>query len=233
MDHLFWRVLPTLDIHQCLRYIWKVRNIMVFININVDSRDIFKLAETKAATRFEVQASLSQQITQHEETVFTALSSVQGRWCFTDGSWKAHDIFSWQRWYSTLEGFDGLMGTRNTRASLSPLHAELEAFIWTFVKYEQSMIISLQWTVPNWWRWFLSLQNGQHTQVIEKISGSWERALITPRLFMYQERRTQGLTAWHAVLGIKCHSSFTWMQSCRVSSKNLSWVYMLMTKKHL
>lgn len=37
--------------------------------------------------------------------------------------------FSGQGWDSTLEGFDGLIGARNTRASLSPLHAEIEAFI--------------------------------------------------------------------------------------------------------
>ena len=60
----------------------------------MDSRDTFKLAETEAATWFEVQASLSQQITQQEETIFTTLSSVQGRWCFIDCLWKVRDIFS-------------------------------------------------------------------------------------------------------------------------------------------
>ena len=39
-------------------------------------------------------------------------------------------FFSGQGWYSTLEGFDGLMGARNVRASLSPLHTEVEAVIW-------------------------------------------------------------------------------------------------------
>ena len=29
-----------------------------------------------------------------------------------------------------MEGFDGLMGTRNFWASLSPLHAEVEALVW-------------------------------------------------------------------------------------------------------
>ena len=53
------------------------------------------------------------------------------RWCFTDGSWKNKDFYSGESWYSTLEGFDGLMGTRNVRASLLPLHAEMEALIWT------------------------------------------------------------------------------------------------------
>ena len=53
-----------------------------------------------------------------------------GRWCFTEGCLKDQDIYSEQGWYSTLEGFDGLMETRNTRASLSLLHSEVEALIW-------------------------------------------------------------------------------------------------------
>lgn len=35
-----------------------------------------------------------------------------------DGSWKENNIHCGQWWYSTLEGFDGLMGARNTMASL-------------------------------------------------------------------------------------------------------------------
>ena len=31
---------------------------------------------------------------------------------------------------STLKGFDGLMGARNVRTSLTPLHAEMEALQW-------------------------------------------------------------------------------------------------------
>ena len=49
---------------------------------------------------------------------------------FHKGSWKENDIFSTQDWFSTLEGFDGLLGARNVRASLSPLHAEMEALLW-------------------------------------------------------------------------------------------------------
>ena len=29
-----------------------------------------------------------------------------------------------------FQGFEGLLGARNVRASLSPLHAEMEALIW-------------------------------------------------------------------------------------------------------
>ena len=54
----------------------------------------------------------------------------QGRWCFIDGSWKDKEIFFGQGWYSTLPGFDGLLGARNVRACLSPLHSEVEALIW-------------------------------------------------------------------------------------------------------
>ena len=60
----------------------------------------------------------------------TNLPLIPCRWCFTDGSWKAQDLFSEQGWYSTLPGFKGLMGARNKRASLSPLHSEMEALIW-------------------------------------------------------------------------------------------------------
>ena len=60
----------------------------------------------------------------------TTLPSIPGRWCLTDGSWKENNIFSGQGWFSTLEGFNGLMGVRNVRASLSPLQAEMEALLW-------------------------------------------------------------------------------------------------------
>ena len=65
--------------------------------------------------------------------VATIMPSIPGRWCFADGSWKEGDSFSGQGWYSTLEGFDGLLGARNVRASLSPLHAEMEALLWAMV----------------------------------------------------------------------------------------------------
>ena len=41
-----------------------------------------------------------------------------------------NEPYSGQGWYSTMEGFDGLMGARNVRTSLSPLHSEVEALIW-------------------------------------------------------------------------------------------------------
>ena len=43
---------------------------------------------------------------------------------------SGNEIFSGQGCYSTLEGFDGLMGARITRACSSLLHSEIEALIW-------------------------------------------------------------------------------------------------------
>ena len=56
-----------------------------------------------------------------------SIPAIPGRWCFTDGSLKDKDIFSRQGWYNTLPGFDGLLGARNVRKSLSHLHSEVEA----------------------------------------------------------------------------------------------------------
>ncbi|XP_013709134.2 uncharacterized protein LOC125594011 [Brassica napus] len=47
------------------------------------------------------------------ETQDTIPQSITGRWCFTDGSWKEEDMFSGQGWFSTLPGFEGLMGATN------------------------------------------------------------------------------------------------------------------------
>ena len=62
----------------------------------------------------------------HERIVPT----IPGKWCFIDCSWKDKEQFSGQGWYITLAGFDGLLGARNVRASLSLLHSEVEALIW-------------------------------------------------------------------------------------------------------
>ena len=90
--------------------------------------DILKLTETESKLWAEAQILNDQKRTPQVEAMI--LPSIPGRWCFTDSSWKENDIFSGQGWYSTLEGFEGLMGARNVRASLSPLHAVMEALLW-------------------------------------------------------------------------------------------------------
>ena len=120
-----------MDDHQfawILWYIWKERNNKVFSNLDIDPRDTLKLAATESTLWAEAQILNEQRTTQTVED--RTLPAIPGRWCFTDGSWKENDTFSGQGWYSTLVGFDGLLGARNVRASLSPLHAEMEALIW-------------------------------------------------------------------------------------------------------
>ena len=111
-----------------LWYIWKGRNTKVFSNLDVNPMDTLKLADTKSTFWAEAK-NLNVQTTSHQVGIMT-LPTIPGRWCFINDLWKDKDILSGQGWYSTLEGFDGLMGARNTRASLSPLHAEVEALIW-------------------------------------------------------------------------------------------------------
>ncbi|XP_056856253.1 uncharacterized protein LOC130505669 [Raphanus sativus] len=106
MDYLFWRVLPKLEDDQfawILWYIWKGRNNKVFSNLDIDPMDTLKLAETESKLWKEAQIIPTP---------------------------KDKERFSGQGWYSTLEGFDGLMRAQNVRATLSPLHSDIEALLW-------------------------------------------------------------------------------------------------------
>ena len=94
----------------------------------MDPRDTLKLAETESTFWAEAHVLNGNRIVSSVEV--TTIPSIPGRQCFTDGSWKENDIFSGQGWLNTLEGFDGLLGARNVRACLTPLHAEIEALIW-------------------------------------------------------------------------------------------------------
>jgi len=131
MDHLFWRVNPKMEDHQfawILWYIWKGRNNKVFSNLDVDPRDTLKLPELESTLWAEAHVTNNQRVANqvHERIVPT----IPGKWCFIDCSWKDKEQFSGQGWYITLAGFDGLLGARNVRASLSLLHSEVEALIW-------------------------------------------------------------------------------------------------------
>ena len=126
MDHLFWRVNPKMEDYQfawILWYIWKGRNNKVFSNIDIDPRKTLNLAKLESTLWAEAQVINNTRLA--PEAQIRATSETTGRWCFTDGFWKDKDSFSGQGWFSTLPGYEGLLG-----ASLSPLHAEMEALIW-------------------------------------------------------------------------------------------------------
>ena len=100
-----------MDDHQfawILWYIWKGRNNKVFSNLDMDPSDTLKLAETESTLWAEAHVLNGNRIVSPAEVTNPTL--IPGRWCFTNGSWKANDIFSGQGWLNTLEGFDGLLG---------------------------------------------------------------------------------------------------------------------------
>ena len=88
---------------------------------------MLKFAENESTIWAEAQVVHIERVEQSFEVL--SLPSIPGRLYFTDDSWKNKEFFSGQSWYSTLEGFDGLMGKRNDRASLSLLHLEVKALL--------------------------------------------------------------------------------------------------------
>ena len=98
--------------------------------MDIDHKDTLKLAETESSLWAEAQNLLIHTLDDSFLPVEPMVQAIPSKRCFTDGSWKTKEPFSGQRWYSTLEDFDGLVGARNTRAAQSPLHSEIEALIW-------------------------------------------------------------------------------------------------------
>ena len=111
-----------------LWYIWKARNNKVFSNLDIDPRDTLNLAELESTLWAEAQVINTSRLVHEIHNKFN--SRTTERWCYTDGSWKDKDVFLGQGWFSTLPGFQGLLGARNVMACLSPLHAEVDALIW-------------------------------------------------------------------------------------------------------
>ena len=96
MDHLFWRVFPSMEGHQfawILWYFWKARNNKAFSNLDMDPMDTLKLAETESTLWAEAQIVNDQRTT--TSIIDAILPSIPRKWCFTDGSWK--EGVSWGR----------------------------------------------------------------------------------------------------------------------------------------
>ena len=117
----------------------------------MDPRDTLKLAETEFTLWVEAHI-LNEQKTVPQLEV-TTLPSIPGRWCCTDGSWKEDDIFSGQGWFSTLEGFEGLMEARNEWATLSLLFMQrwkCYYVLWNVLETYDNFRLRLQRIVLNW-----------------------------------------------------------------------------------
>ena len=157
----------------------------------MDPLDALKLAETESTLWAEAQ-KLNEQRT-IPQIVNTIMPSIPGRWCFSDGSWKEGDTFSGQGWFSTLEGFDGLLGARNVRASLSPLHAEMETLLWAMecMRNLRQYHVTFATDCSQLVRWFRNQKNGQLLQIIWKMSRSRKKVSPDQRLSMYHGRKIQ------------------------------------------
>ena len=110
-------------------------------------------------------------------------------------SWKDNDIFSGQGWLSILEGFDGLMVAKNVRASLSSLHAEMEALLWAMecIRNLRQFHVTFVTDCSQLVKMVSEQKNCQPLQVIWKILRSWKKVSSDQRSSMYQGREIQRL----------------------------------------
>lgn len=111
------------------------------VTITLQKSKIWRGTSLESQLWEEAQISIPLRVAQSRETETTTLSSILDRWCFTDGSWKDQNSHSGQGWYSNLEGFDGLIGAGNTRASLSPLYSEIEFYFGNGIFEEPTSIL--------------------------------------------------------------------------------------------
>ena len=157
----------------------------------------------------------------------TSLASILSRWDFTDGSSKAHETYSGQDWYSIQEGFDGLMGAKNMRGGLSPLHLKIKALIWSMECMQNirqfhiifatdcSRLVNMVSTSEEW------LAFATYMKDIKLRRGSFNHSEII-HISRTQNLKADGLA--HSV-GINRLLSFIWMQSyqfgCRVLDQSV------------
>ncbi|XP_010424289.1 PREDICTED: uncharacterized protein LOC104709359 [Camelina sativa] len=123
-----------------LWYLWKARNAKVFENITERPEEVVWVAEGEALSWQQAQEEGEAVVSTVQPTVAdsrlrgpnTSLPMFfSGYRCFVDGSWKSGDLFAGVGWFCTQsQDPTRSMGATNFRRSLTPLHAELEAFIW-------------------------------------------------------------------------------------------------------
>lgn len=82
--------------------------------------------------------------------------------------WIVEDICSGKGWFSTLEGYDELLGAKNTWATLSPLQSEIEAPIWAMecMRNLRQYHVTFATDYSQLVKMFLNQRNDQPLQVI-------------------------------------------------------------------
>ncbi|XP_010490442.1 PREDICTED: uncharacterized protein LOC104768216 [Camelina sativa] len=121
-------------------YIWKAQNARVFEDVMDNPLDVVQLEEGEANAWLQAQVEVEDEDSPNLSLVPNSrqrgsTSSLPnlftGYRCFVDVSWKATDALAGAGWVcSSFQDSRSNMGATNFRRSLSPLHAEVEAFIW-------------------------------------------------------------------------------------------------------
>ena len=90
-----------------------------------------------------------------------------------------------------------LMGARNSRASQSSLHSEINALIWGMecIRNLRQFTVIFERIVFSWWRWFRKQKNGCTLQVTQKTYISWREVSTAQISFIYHIRIIQGRTS--------------------------------------
>ena len=109
---------------------------------------------------------------------------------------------------------DVMMGAMNLRKSLSSLHAECEALIWTMecIKTLQYFDVVFARIVLSWWRWCRHLKNGLPFLHTWKNSTEVRRSSPTSGSDIFLEHKIPWRTSLHVVRRVLFQLCFTSIQ---------------------
>ena len=133
IDYLFWRKSdiedPELDKDPypwIMWYIWKAKNDKLFKGFDRDPLEIVPHAESECHAWFEANRKQDE-----PKSIQNPVHVANSERCMIDGSWTHGALFSGYGWtWITDQGITHLLGARNQRRRISPLHSELEALSW-------------------------------------------------------------------------------------------------------
>ena len=183
------------------------------------------MAEIESLFWAEAHAIFTQRVNQSRNLEVTSLPTIPGRWSFTDESLKDQDDYSGQGWYSTLESFDGLMGAKNTRASLyHPFMRKQKS------SYGQWNVWGITIVSCHIFNGLLSIgEDGFRTRRIYVFPSYLEDINIFKVSFSHSklidlERWIEGRPIFHVVHINHCLLSLIWKRSYQFGLQSLSWV---------
>ena len=107
-------------------FIWKARNDKLFRRIDRNPLETVRHAESKCHASFQANNKQEEHVIAHNLGQLTNSEK-----CMIDGLWTHDAHYSGYGWtWKTSWGTTRLLGARNQQWRISPLHSELEAFLW-------------------------------------------------------------------------------------------------------